>query len=230
MKQVSLRPALNRLAVVLGWCGATAVWAGPQLAIGTGAGDTTSIVPVTFTSDVPSVAVQFDVLFDAARLVSGPALPVGAYPNQQVVSSEPVPGTRRVVVYSANNAVIPNGVVVNLQFTPISQSADGPVALTAANVLVANAAAGSVKPVQTAPGTFTIGAVARFSSVSVTPAGLVQLELTGPPGRTFALQKSADLLQWSAVSTNPIPAGGVVTLGDPTAVASQVRFYRAVLR
>lgn len=213
---------------------ATAAWASPRLEIGEGNATVYSsgagIVPVSYESDVPAVAIQFDVQFDPARLVSAPTLLGGLASDHLVVSSEPTPGTRRVVVYSPENSPLPNGVLLDLQFLPLAQSPDGPVSLVPANVIVVGKGPVSITPVVALPGTFTIGTPARFGSVTVSPAGLVELELTGPVGATFALQRSPDLNQWTSIATNAIPPGGVLHATDPSAVGAAARFYRAVQR
>ena len=53
--------------------------------------------------------------------------------------------------------------------------------------------------------------------------------LNAPPGSTNVLQVSTDLLNWTAMSTSTIPAGGVVTFTNST-VGDSRRAYRAYLK
>jgi hypothetical protein len=204
--------------------------ASPTLTIGQGTGDqtTTGAVPVSLSSEDPIVAIQFDVQFDDTLLEAGPVLLSSLLTNQVVVSAQPTNGTQRVVIYSLNNAPLPNGVLLNLQFLGGFFAQNGNVGLTPANVIVANAAAQRVGPVTLNAGSFSISSspVAEFISANI-QNGSVELQLMGKVGDTFVLQASADLIGWLPLSRNNIPSSGVLKFIDSAVPANRARFYRA---
>ena len=60
-----------------------------------------------------------------------------------------------------------------------------------------------------------------------TAEGHLKLRLTGPPGITYRIERSADLVQWEGVATVPMPDAGQMLL-DPATTAEPFLFYRAV--
>ena len=78
-------------------------------------------VPVSLryrTNDVRDVvALQADVVFDATGIDDGAAAPGAITANHVLDSSNPVSGTRRLLVYSPGNAVLTNGEVARVPFT-----------------------------------------------------------------------------------------------------------------
>ena len=206
--------------------------AAPQLTLGHGSGDgpTPSPVPVTFSSDLPVVAVQFDVTFDPALLESGAPVLTSTSTTHALVSSEPTPGVRRIVVYSTANAILPNGPLVSLAFAALPRTPDGTLSLTLANAFVADSGARFVAPVSLVSGDFSVGAVVntQLAITALSAAGDVRLQLSGPEGATFVLQVSRNLSQWIPLKTAVIPAGGSLQFSDSVSPATSVRFYRAV--
>ena len=65
------------------------------------------------------------------------------------------------------------------------------------------------------------------SAQLVSGAGL-SFQLAGTPLRTYVIQVSAELTNWSPLVTNVLPGNGVVTVQDPQAASSSPRFYRAM--
>ncbi|PYJ01082.1 MAG: hypothetical protein DME25_18980, partial [Verrucomicrobia bacterium] len=63
-------------------------------------------------------------------------------------------------------------------------------------------------------------------------AGQFQLHVFGPPGRPCVLSASADLVGWTTLTTNALPASGVFSFTDPKVEIGDGRhqFYRAMLR
>ena len=51
--------------------------------------------------------------------------------------------------------------------------------------------------------------------------------MTGQPGERFAVQGSADLVQWKTISEVTLP-GPTMDLVDPVTVTDRNRFYRAL--
>jgi len=66
----------------------------------------------------------------------------------------------------------------------------------------------------------------RFTSVSFTN-GASHLFFAGAAGKTYLLQASTNLVDWTAIATNVAPAG-VFEITDPSATNYPYRFYRAV--
>lgn len=58
--------------------------------------------------------------------------------------------------------------------------------------------------------------------------GRFQMCVPVPPGTTYRLDATADLKNWTAISTNYVPEG-VLDFRDPEADEHPTRFYRAVL-
>jgi hypothetical protein len=58
-------------------------------------------------------------------------------------------------------------------------------------------------------------------------AGNVAAQISGVSGQTYVIETSADLIHWSALSTNVADTNGIVSLIDSNAVAVPSRFYRA---
>jgi subtilisin family serine protease len=60
--------------------------------------------------------------------------------------------------------------------------------------------------------------------------GAFECQISGGVGIRYVVEGSANLAAWTAVATNTIPAAGVTTVVDTSAVGVRCRFYRAVLR
>jgi len=59
-------------------------------------------------------------------------------------------------------------------------------------------------------------------------AGQFQVRLDGIPGRSYVLTASPDLITWSPLSTNVLPASGLWWFTDPVSSTQQDRYYRAI--
>ena len=60
--------------------------------------------------------------------------------------------------------------------------------------------------------------------------GVVRFVISGPAGSNCVVQASTNLVNWSAISTNPLSGSGTVTITDATAASRNRRFYRALLQ
>ncbi|MGD0350993.1 MAG: hypothetical protein ABSB84_11885 [Verrucomicrobiota bacterium] len=67
----------------------------------------------------------------------------------------------------------------------------------------------------------------QLSGIAMTN-GVFRFVLNGPVGSNYVIQVSSNLMNWSAISTNTIPAGGSTNLSDPSVTNKSRRFYRAV--
>jgi hypothetical protein len=68
----------------------------------------------------------------------------------------------------------------------------------------------------------------RFDWIALQADNRVMLTLRGEPGRTYAVERSADLQSWS-FWTNALNPTGLVELFDSPAANGAPRFYRASL-
>jgi acid phosphatase type 7 len=62
---------------------------------------------------------------------------------------------------------------------------------------------------------------------SIPTGGLLPLAVTGKPGNTYVLESSSDLVAWSAVATNTLPAGGPPTFTNLVPARASQCFFRA---
>jgi hypothetical protein len=71
------------------------------------------------------------------------------------------------------------------------------------------------------------------TTLGLLPVGMENCTFTfwaeGPAGGNFNIQTSSNLLQWTTISTNTMPANGSLLIVDPSACNSNRRFYRGAL-
>lgn len=58
--------------------------------------------------------------------------------------------------------------------------------------------------------------------------GAFSFTLHGVPESVYYIQASTDLISWTAISTNTLPADGTLKISDPDAHLFSTRFYRAI--
>ena len=58
--------------------------------------------------------------------------------------------------------------------------------------------------------------------------GAFEFTLRGVPEGVYFIQASTDLISWTIISTNTLPAGGTLRISDPDARLFNNRFYRAI--
>jgi hypothetical protein len=112
-----------------------------------------------------------------------------------------------------------------------------PGLLSGSHTISFNAVLGWVTPVnQTViiTNTLTTAAAATFFFAfppqvagAIAAGGNIQLVLSGQSGISYVVQSSSDLVGWTAISTNVMPAGGSMPLNDPNMNGYVRRFYRA---
>jgi len=208
---------------------AEAVLATPRLAVTSVRGfpGATVQVPVTlrYGSNDPQnvVALQADVVVQSGSANSAAPSGGDALGNHELASSEPVGGTRRILVYSLANAVMTNGVVASIPFF-VPQGSFQNVRLSLENVILSTADA---IPVPTTTGA---GGIA-INPVFVRPDGDVDgfLTVTNAVGEPcYIVQATEDFQSWANVFTNTA-TGNLLQFCDLGAKAHPYRFYRALL-
>ncbi len=202
--------------------------AAEQLSLGTvrGSPGTTVQVPLNLgavTSQPAAVAMQADILFDARNLVSAAGVKGNLLPGQVIASSSRLSGTRRLLIYSMNNAPLPAGVLANFPFSVSSGTRGGSIPLLLTNVILANAAAGPVASAVTS-GSIILGVL---SPILARPDGNVDVFLNAGPGQPYVLQASTNFVQWVDIFTNTALVD-ILPLTDQDAHLYPHRFYRSV--
>ena len=104
----------------------------------------------------------------------------------------------------------------------------GPFNLNHSAVVMANAfESGYVNSVAVS-GLFTIvPPLDNFFSPGFASEGVFQMQFWAPAGKTYVLQASSDLIQWTSISTNT-PAAAPFYWADPDAASFPHRFYRVI--
>lgn len=233
-RQVGLRPGLLLVALgcLLQWAGMVEARSATALALGTGSGGPgeAANVGVQFQGDGVGVALQFDVLFDAARLSAGVAVKSAATIGHEVESSSPSAGVMRVVIYSLGNEPLANGSIAQVSFRVKSPAVAGTFPLVLTNIIVANAAAARVQPVTAANGSVVIrDSLAPVMELPMIAGnGQVTLRVRGQDGLQYTVQASTDLATWQNLATGAA-TGGFYTYTDTTAGTQTYRYYRALL-
>ena len=210
--------------------GAQVAPATPRLTVGTQRGfpGNTVEVPVTLrygTNDLRDVvAFQADVLFEAVGLSDGTPAGGSILVRHLLASSAPVTGTRRLLVYSPENAALTNGVVASIPFT-VAPKEYRNFTLTLANVVLARADGSQVFG-------SNVNGFIGVSQVFVAPDGHADGFLNVPtntgPEACWVVQSSSDLVAWTNLSTNSA-AGNLLEFRDAQAGGFPHKFYRAVL-
>ncbi len=75
----------------------------------------------------------------------------------------------------------------------------------------------------------TVDQPASLNALGYSGAGRFELSLSGTPGRTYLIEATADLLNWTPVSTNTTAADGTFRFVDVQYQPLGWRYYRAIL-
>jgi len=75
--------------------------------------------------------------------------------------------------------------------------------------------------------TVSANAAAELSEPRNSAGGGFSFLLAGTPQATCVLQASTNLMIWDPITTNVLPANGVLPISDPSAAAFLRRYYRA---
>jgi len=141
-------------ACMVGLLVAAPATAAPQVALGaTIAAPGASVsIPLTLANDAGVAGFQFDIQYNAAELVAGaPVSTLGS--AYRLVSSEPAPGLRRlVVVPNPNNPSMASGVILNVPFSVKSGVGANSKPLLVSQLVLSNAGAVAVAPAKVLSG------------------------------------------------------------------------------
>ena len=204
------------------------IFAQASLNVGVAPGFPGATVSVPVTLRQPSgrvVAAQFDLAFDASKVSALAALRGEGLTNHVIRSRQIAPGVERVLIYSVANApVTPTNVTMaNVPFavSPTEYVGSGP--LLPGNVLLAQADASPLEPVNLGSGTIFVRAV------NLLPGGEAQFFLPATPNQRYAIQATTNFVNWLNISTNTATSS-FLDLLDVDAARYPYRFYRWELR
>ena len=228
----SFKPAaaLLALAFVLG--------AGPAIAVqrltlgsATALRGQSTAVSLGYVGDGSAVALQLDVTFDPAVL-GAPSVSAGTGIGGHVLRSAVVASGRlRLVISSPLNAAVANGELARLSFSVNSAAPLGQSALGLGGVVLGNANAAAIAPIELVNG--SIGVIATVGALyTLVPCRLVDtrdpISPLGGPALLASAQRSFTL---AGTCNVPITAQAVsinVTVVQPAA-AGDLRFFPANL-
>jgi uncharacterized repeat protein (TIGR01451 family) len=170
----------------------------------------------------------FGILLSKVYAPPGPPPAITVQPLDQTVQEQ---GTAVFVVEATSGTTISYAWYFNGKRIPTANSS----VLGIDNVTLADAGIYYVT-VRNSSGTVTssnavltvLSAPLKFTSASMTTNGFTIL-LSGPAGSNYVILASANLKDWTPVSTNAAPTGSA-TFTDTTATNRSLRFYKAAVR
>jgi len=169
------------------------------------------------------VAFQADVLFDPNGITDSTPASGALLSRHVLASSAPATGTRRLLVYSTQSAVLTNGEVARIPFA-VAPNQFRNFALTLTNVILVRGDASAVAATNRG------GAVA-VNEVFVAADGHADGFLTVASNaveQCYIIQATTDFVTWVNVQTNATE-GALLQFIDPDAGAHPKRFYRALV-
>jgi len=169
------------------------------------------------------VAFQADLVFDATGLHDGMPASGGQLVSHVLASANPANGTRRLLVYSAGNAVLTNGEVARIPFT-VGLNEYRNFSLRLTNLIMVRADALPVTG-SSANGVIVVNQV--FLGSDGHADGFLNVTSSGAE-QCYLIQATTDFVTWVNVQTNSTE-GGLLEFADPQAGLFSSRFYRAVV-
>lgn len=103
-------------------------------------------LPFTLANTHGIVGMQFDLKFPDAQLTAGSAVAVSATTNHMAESREVAIGTRRIVLFSTSNAVLPSDLVLEVPLTLKPGSPQGGPTVNLSNIILTNAQGQTYSP------------------------------------------------------------------------------------
>jgi len=121
----------------------------PSLSLGAvnaSSGETVQ-VPITFSNDGSSAAIQFDIQYDSTQVTSGDPVAGTGLGTHSLVSTLIAPGIRRIVITPpSDNSLLSSGEVLTLPITVQSSASANSRLLTVTKVIMSGTTAGNIIP------------------------------------------------------------------------------------
>jgi hypothetical protein len=96
-------------------------------------------LPFSFTNTHQIVGMQFDLKFPAVLVEAGSAVATSETTNHTAESREVAAGTRRIVLYSSSNQLLPSDLVLEVPLTLKTGSPQGGPTVNVSNIILSNA-------------------------------------------------------------------------------------------
>jgi hypothetical protein len=141
----------------------------------------------------------------------------GIFTNSVVLTLQP-PDSNAALYYTLDGSLP----------TTNDTSYRGPFKITSSAVVMANAFESGYVNSVAVTGLFTIVPPLDNLFAPALIDGSFQAQFWAPPGQTYILQASDDLVHWTSLGTNT-PSAAPFTWIDPGATNAAARFYRVVL-
>jgi hypothetical protein len=109
-------------------------------------------MPFSFTNTHQIVGMQFDLKFPATVVDVGTAVAASATTNHAAESREVSTGTRRIIVYSGTNQLLPSDLVLEVPLTLKTGSPQGGPTVNVSSILLTNAQGQTFTPTINRPG------------------------------------------------------------------------------
>lgn len=96
-------------------------------------------LPFNFTNTHQIVGMQFDLKFPVTQVEAGSAVAASETTNHTAESREVSTGTRRIVIYSSSNQLLPSDLVLEVPLTLKTDAPQGGPTVNVSNILLTNA-------------------------------------------------------------------------------------------
>ncbi len=182
----------------------------------------TASVPITLRQPGREVvAAQFDLAYNAAKVVAGAPVATARLAGHTVRSREIAPGVWRTLIYSMSNTnwAGTNGPLVRMPFTVSPQETVGSGPLTPGNEILARADGSALVPDGVRSGAIFV------RPVNLLPDGTVQFFLPSTNDQRYVIQATTNLVDWVNLSTN-LATSEFLSQVDIDAANRPYRFYR----
>ena len=176
-----------------------AAWIGPVNAAGLDGGTSCAFelqqatVPVTFSQSGGQVAaLQFDLLYDQTALT--PATPIYVGVSDHLLESNVVvAGQLRILLHSATNSLVPDGLIVQAPFTVSPATPGGPLPLPLSTTVLATIGTANLSPTSNVAGEVEVAEVLGPIDTTVCNGASASLDVavTGPGIPTYQWKKTS---------------------------------------
>lgn len=151
-----------------GWLRADALTLGPTNA----ASGAILQLPFTFTNTNQIVGMQFDLKFPASQMDVGAATALSTTTDHTAESREVTTGTRRIILYSAFNQLLPSDLVLEVPLTLKSGIPQGGPTVNVSNIILTNKQGETFSPTINRP-LFDTWRLSNFSEAELNNPAIV---------------------------------------------------------